>query len=67
MQPLRGDNDKYSWKKITGGIVIFICIYMALTDQLTANKANEIIFGTLFAGGIALLGVETVMKRRNNG
>lgn len=70
MQALKDHKDKYSSKRIAGWIILAICVLIAFIDMFTQYKSNDFIFGTMFAGAFALLGVETVVNgvknRRNN-
>jgi len=70
MQALKDHSDKWSSKRIIGAILVAICLAFAVVDMFTKYTANEFIFGTLFGGALALLGVETVVngfsKKRTN-
>lgn len=69
MQALKDKGGKWSSKRIIGMFLMLICVTFAFIDFFTDLKANEFIFGTLFGGALALLGVETVVNgitNRNN-
>ena len=70
MQALKDHSDKWSSKRIIGAALIAICLVFAFVDMFTQYVANDFIFGTMFGGALALLGVETVVngfsKNRTN-
>lgn len=66
MSALKGNNGKWSSKRIGGWALLSICISMAIVDMFSTHQANEVIFSIMFAGALALLGVETVVKGLNN-
>ena len=66
MNALKDHSNKWSSKRIGGWSLLSICIAMALADMFTSYKANEVIFSIMFAGALALLGVETVVNGVRN-
>ena len=66
MQPLKDHQGKYSAKRIAGWALMFVCVLSFFIDLFSKYKANDILFGTLFAGALALLGVETIVNGINN-
>jgi len=66
MNALKDHNDKWSSKRIGGWVLLAICIAIAVIDMFSHHTANDFIFGTMFAGALALLGVETVVNGFNN-
>jgi uncharacterized membrane protein YidH (DUF202 family) len=66
MKALKDHKGKWSSKRIAGWVLMGLCIFAFLVDMFTRNKANHLLFGTLFAGSLALLGVETVVNGFNN-
>ena len=70
MQALKDHSDKWSIKRILGMLLVAVCLVFAFIDMFTNYTANDFIFGTLFGGALALLGVETVVngfsKNRTN-
>ena len=66
MQALKDHSDKWSIKRILGMLLVAVCLVFAFIDMFTNYTANDFVFGTLFGGALALLGVETVMKGITN-
>ena len=70
MNALKDHKNKWSSKRIGGWFLLLLCSGAFMVDMFTHFEANEMILGTLFAGGLALLGVETVVNgfrnRQNN-
>ena len=65
MQALKDHSDKWSSKRIAGITLLVLCVGIAIVDMFTKFTSNDFIFGTMFGGALALLGVETVMKKIN--
>ena len=57
-------NGKLSVKRITGFLIIASNLIMGFIDQLTTKDLNMVFFTTVFAGGIALLGIGVLEKEK---
>jgi hypothetical protein len=55
-------NGKLSIKRVMGTIIITSNLIMGFIDQLTTKDLNMVFFTTVFAGGIALLGIGVLEK-----
>jgi len=67
MSALKDHDNKWSSKRIAGVVILAVCLITWSVDMFTHYNANDFIFGTMFGGALALLGVETVVNGiRNN-